>query len=394
MKIATQDFSTGPTTLQHRSRTTARPKPGAIPIASRKKTGVLAETWYKLRHWETWHWLVKYIPLLPAWMWYSLRSGSVWFFTPSNPTLTFGGFDGERKKEMYDQLPPGSFPKSIFISATFSFYKVQTLINRHHLRFPLAVKPDVGRMGLLFRKIETLEELACYHYKVKIDYIVQEFVHYPLEVSVFYYRFPHQKKGTITGFVRKDHLQVKGDGQSTLRELILSYDRVRFRKDEMFIKHAMRLDDVIPRNEIFILSQALNLSRGGKLVSLEYEKDELLLRRFDEISHHAEHFYYGRYDIKCESIDDLKKGKNFLILEYNGSGAEPHHVYGNGYSYWQAIGILLDHWRIMFEISKENHQRGISYWSFRQGWRQMRMMQRHLARLRKLDRDPHLLLPV
>ena len=71
---------------------------------------------YRIAHWETWHYLAKYIPISPAWLWYCMRSGSLWFFTPSNPTLTFGGFEGESKKEMYDQLPPGSYPKTVYIS--------------------------------------------------------------------------------------------------------------------------------------------------------------------------------------------------------------------------------------------------------------------------------------
>ena len=389
MKIAAPNIPTSPTTFS--LRTKSIPKKEINPTTS---GSYLADLIYKLQHWETWHWLLKYIPMFPAWLWYCMRSRSFWFFTSSNPTLTFGGFDGERKKEMYGQLPPGTYPRTIYIDSSFSFYKVQILLHQHHLRFPIAVKPDIGRMGLLFRKIENLEELACYHHKVKIDYVIQEFVNYPIEVSVFYYRYPHQQQGVITGFVRKDYLQVVGDGRSTLRELILTYERVRFRQEEMLNKHSKNLDDVVPRDEVYVLSQALNLSRGGKLVSLENEKDDALLRRFDELSHFAGHFYYGRYDIKCASVDDLKKGKNFLILEYNGSGAEPHHVYGNGNSYWQAISILLSHWRILFEISRENHRKGFSHWHFRDGLKQMHQTQAHMAHLKKLDQDPNLLLPV
>ena len=78
------------------------------------------------------------------------------------------------------------------------------------------------------------------------DYIVQELVTYPLEVSVFYYRFPDQQKGTITGFIKKEFLQVTGDGRSTLWELIRKYDRVQFRLDEMKAKHEHSLQDIIP----------------------------------------------------------------------------------------------------------------------------------------------------
>ena len=69
-----------------------------------------------------------------------------------------------------------------------------------------------------------------------------------------------------------------------------------------------------------ILSYASNRSRGGKLISLAHEIDEDLVRVFDQISHQSKHFYYGRYDIKCASIEKLKKGIDFSILEYNGAG--------------------------------------------------------------------------
>ena len=60
----------------------------------------------RLTNWELWNFYVLYAPISPVWFWYCLRSGSFWFFSSSNPTITFGGFEGEGKKEMYDQLPP------------------------------------------------------------------------------------------------------------------------------------------------------------------------------------------------------------------------------------------------------------------------------------------------
>src|SRR3982750_4964822 len=91
---------------------------------------------YILTHWEKWHYHVKYIPLYPVWLWFCLRSRSLWFFTPSNPTLTFGGFEGESKREMYQQLPPGSYPKSMFISPQSSFEKVMEGVRLEKFTFP------------------------------------------------------------------------------------------------------------------------------------------------------------------------------------------------------------------------------------------------------------------
>lgn len=339
----------------------------------------------RLYRWETWHYLAKYIPIMPAWLWYCVKSRSMWFFTPSNPTLTFGGFEGESKKEMYDQLPPGTYPKTVLISHNITFKEAAKIVKQNNFVYPFAVKPDVGMMGFMFRTISNEKEFKQYHDLMPADYLVQEFVDYPLELSVFYYRFPNEKKGNITGFIRKDYLSVTGDGQSTLLQLINNYDRVRFRLDEMRSKHRDKLNDVIPEGEIFYLSRALNLSRGGKLVSLAHEKDEKLLKVFDDLSHYAGHFYYGRYDIKCKSIEDLKEGMNFSILEYNGCGAEPHHIYGNGNTLIEAYRIVLQHWKVLYSISKYNEQNGVEYWEFRKGYRFLRNAKKHFKQLKQLD---------
>jgi hypothetical protein len=340
---------------------------------------------YQLTHWETWHYLAKYIPIMPVWLWYCLRARSFWFFMPSNPTLTFGGFEGESKKEMFDQLPNGSYPKSMYISHTMDFSEVEKRITENEFIFPLAVKPDVGMMGFMFRKIDNISKLKQYHETMPATYIIQDLVTYPMEVSVFYYRMPYETKGKITGFLRKEFLQVTGDGVSSLGELISHYPRVQFRQEEMKCKHKGRLDDIIPSGEAYCLSNALNLSRGGKLISLAHEKDERLLKVFDDLSHYTNHFYYGRYDIKCASVEDLKEGRNFYILEYNGCGAEPHHIYGDGNTLLQAYAILLQHWKVLYRISKYNHTHGASRWGFMEGWKFLSAAKKHFKTLKQLD---------
>jgi len=342
---------------------------------------------YILLHWEKWHYHLKYIPLYPAWVWYCFKARSWCWFTPSNPTLTFGGFEGESKREMYNQLPPLSYPKSIYISPSQSFTEAEEFVTHNNFKYPFAVKPDTGMMGFMFRKIENTEQFKQYHETMPVDYIVQELIQYPLEVSVFYYRFPSESKGTITGFIKKEMLEVQGDGKSTLWNLILQHPRARFRLDEMRSKHESRLNDVIPGGEIFRLSWAGNLSRGGRLISLEHEKDERLLKIFDNLSHYTKYFYYGRYDIKCLSVEDLKQGKNFCILEYNGCGAEPHHIYGNGNTLFQAYKIVLHHWKVLYKISKYNNSKGVKYWKYRDGFKFLRDAKKHFKVLKKLDAE-------
>lgn len=323
-------------------------------------------------------------------MWYCIKARSLWFFTSSNPSLTFGGFEGESKREMYDQLPPGSYPRSIYITPDIAFKAVEEIIQSHNFIFPFVVKPDVGMMGFMFRKISCIRDLELYHTKMEVDYIIQEFITYPLEVSVFYYRFPGEQTGTISGFIKKEFLKVKGNGQLTLLQLIQNYDRVRFRQEEMKLKHAANLKKIIPPGEIYYLSFALNLSRGGKLVSLADEIDGKLLKVFDDLSLYTKHFYYGRYDIKCASIDDLKNGKNYSILEYNGCGAEPHHAYGNGNSLIQAYDVFLHHWKVLYKISQCNKKKGIRQWNFNRGRRFFYNSRVHFKKLKELDYEQNL----
>ncbi|HEX8358170.1 MAG TPA: hypothetical protein VF610_12185, partial [Segetibacter sp.] len=61
--------------------------------------------WAKISNWEQWPFKLIYAPLGPVWLYYAFKARAFWFFSNVNPTLEFSGFEGETKKEMYDQLP-------------------------------------------------------------------------------------------------------------------------------------------------------------------------------------------------------------------------------------------------------------------------------------------------
>ena len=146
--------------------------------------------------------------MAPFWGWYMLRSRAVWFFTPSNPKLTFGGMEGEPKREMYDLLPLNLYPTTFNILPSQSFDEVLQQLNISGIQYPLIVKPEIGGQGILFRKIDDEGSFKHYHSLVPVEYIVQKMVHYPIEVSVFHIRHPKEMKGIITGFLHKIPLQV------------------------------------------------------------------------------------------------------------------------------------------------------------------------------------------
>jgi hypothetical protein len=138
----------------------------------------------------------------------------------------------------------------------------------------------------------------------------------------------------------------------------------------------------LQEGEKYYLSYAGNHNRGARFICLKHEIDEALHQVFDDLNKQVPHFYYGRYDIKAASVEDLKAGRNFYILEYNGSGAEPNHIYDAGLSLFEAYREILRHWKVLYDISKYNHQNGFPYWSFKQGREFLSKSNEHFKKLK------------
>ncbi len=341
----------------------------------------------KITNWEQWPFKILYAPLAIFWLGYIIRSGAVWFFTPSNPKITFGGLSGEPKKEMYDLLPKELYPSTFNVLPGENFENIQSGLLVNKITFPLIVKPEIGEQGMLFRKLDTEQELMAYHAKVPVEYIIQEMIVYPLEVSIFYIRYPYQEKGKITGFLHKIPLQVIGDGQHTLYELILKHPKASNRQDEMKSKHAHNFEKVLATGEKYMLNYAANHNRGAHFINLVQQIDPKLVSVFDRISHSVNDFFYGRYDVMCNSIEELKDGKNFSILEYNGCGAEPNHFYDTGYTLMGAYRVILSHWKALYEISRYNSKQGIRPWPFWKGMRFLRNTNKLFKMMRVADQQ-------
>jgi hypothetical protein len=157
------------------------------------------------------------------------------------------------------------------------------------------------------------------------------------------------------------------------------------RENEMRKRHAQNLSKILAPGEKYFLSITGNHNRGAKFVNLHQQIDQQLCDVFDEISNRAGEFYFGRYDLKCTSIEDLKQGKNISILEFNGTGAEPNHIYDCGMNYREALKEIARHWKYLYEISEINKQRGIPHWTFMKGYKHLRRAAKHFKVMRKYD---------
>lgn len=320
----------------------------------------------KLTQWEYWNFYVVYFFVVFYYVYLSLKARSFFFFTASNPGIENSGFIGESKSEIFRKIPNEYLPAYIFVKPEDEFNVILNILKMESIAFPFIAKPDIGERGQGVAKINGLDDFKNYHANINVPYIIQAFIDFEIELGVFYFRYPDQKNGTVSSIVRKGFLKVKGDGFSTLRQLIDNYPRARFRMAFLEKKFASRMDEVVLKDEMIELEGIGNHSRGTTFLNADNLINPKLIEVFDKISQQIEGFYFGRFDLRCKSLEDLYKGENIRILELNGAGAEPAHIYQPGFSFWEGQRVLLYHWKVLFEISVMNMKKGIKPLTFQE----------------------------
>lgn len=320
----------------------------------------------KLRSWEYWPFYVVQFPIFLYFIWLSLRARSFMFFTASNPGITMGGMVGESKYDVLKKIPQHLVPKSLLVKQPSTKEEILQQMLHNGLSFPVIFKPDLGERGFMVKRIHDEADIEQYLQEMKFDFIVQEFVDLPLELGVFYTRIPHQENGKVTSVVIKEMLTVTGDGVSTLKQLVLNKDRAKLQWDVLKEKLRDNLEDVVPKDKRVEIVSIGNHCLGTTFLNGNHLINQQLSDTFDAISKQINGFYFGRYDLRCNSIEDLYAGK-VKIMELNGCGAEPAHIYNPGYSLVKAQQELVQHWQTIFLISRENARQGIRYISVREG---------------------------
>lgn len=323
--------------------------------------------WAKLTRWEFWSFNFFYFPITFYWFWLILRTRSFFFFTASNPGIEFGGMLGESKYKIYKNIPDKYVPKTYKLNPSISKQDLLAKLKKETIKFPFIAKPDIGERGWVVELIKNEQQLDIYLNKIKVDFLVQEYVPLPLELGIFYYRFPNRKKGTISSIVIKDMLHVKGDGKSTVRELVQNNVRAKMQLEKMEKNQSDTLDYIPLYNEIIELEPIGNHCRGTTFLNGNHIINKKLIEVFDKISNQIDGFYFGRFDLRCENIEALYEGKNFKILELNGAGSEPAHIYHPGFSLIQAYKDIIHHLKILADISIINHKRNVPYYTFSAG---------------------------
>ena len=317
----------------------------------------------KLTQWEHWPTYMFYIPLIPYYIYKALRARNLVFYLAANPAIKYSGNGTESKYKTIQLIPESFRPKTILVPALQDIQLTLKQIRSAKITYPLIAKPDVGFRGYLVKKIDSEKELKAYIARNDLAIIIQEFVDYKNECGIFYSRLPNKKKGEISSITLKKYLSIKGDGVSTLSELITNDQRAYLYYELLENIHKGKMDKVLKKNEEQILTFIGNHSKGTQFLNGNHLICKELRNTIDAINKQISGWFYGRLDIKYDTFEKLKQGKDFKILEINGIISEPTHIYDpNGATYFDALKSIKSHWKKMNTIARMNHEQfDVSY---------------------------------
>lgn len=295
---------------------------------------------HKLLHWEYWPVYVVYAPTFFLWIWYLIRFRRFHFYRFANPAIANGGLYGVSKKAIYDVLPKALYPTTVLIQKT-ERADLEGILQHHHLDFPVIAKPDAGYRGIMVQKITSATALRRYADALQQDFLVQEIVHYPHEMGLFYVRMPHESRGTITGITLKNFLTITGDGQQTMAQLLAQNPRYALQMDVLGRQYD--LQKVPAAQESICLVPFGNHNRGTEFLDGAHLITPKLQETFDQILSRINGFYYGRLDIRYRSFEELENGQYFSIIELNGAMSEPTHIYDPKHSFFYGQKEIFKH---------------------------------------------------
>jgi len=329
------------------------------------KRGNTTGFWTKVFHYEYWPVWFLFLPLLPYLLWLCIRARSFAFFTAGNLNIENGGFYGESKIQILRQFPKELLPPTVFATENTSLEKIIAEIESEKIPFPCIAKPDKGGAGKGVEIIRSYAALENYHNNIGEEYMVQGFITDPVEAGIFYIRMPNEETGKVTSVVLKDFLSVEGDGASTIRELIRKNSRARIYAKGLVDRLGKQMDEILPAGATRVLEQIGNHSRGTRFVNGNHLIDERMHQTFDRIAKTMDGFYYGRFDLKAKSTDDFYTGKNLSIIELNGAGSDPGHIFDSSVGWFSALRSEAWHWKQLWKISRMNMKRGNKPMTFR-----------------------------
>lgn len=311
-----------------------------------------------------------YVPQTVQWAWLALRHWGLTLPTAANPHIPTGGLLGESKAECLD-LVSGPQRRRLARATDAVVVEDPSDISRPlaelkvaaanaGLDFPMMVKPDMGWRGFGVRLVENETQLAAYleEYPAGAPVILQQYVPWHGEAAIFYVREPGQPEGRIFSMTFRYFPFVIGDGEMTLRDLILDNSRLRWRRKVLLNQHAHQLGWVPEAGEEVRLAVVGSNRVGGLYVDAGSYVTPELTAEMDRMAKSMPEFWFGRFDVRFETVEQLQAGDGYMVVEINGAGSEAVHIWDPDLPLTEVYRVLFEQQSLMFRIGAANRRRG------------------------------------
>jgi hypothetical protein len=268
-----------------------------------------------------------------------------------------GGFFGEKKDEILALIPEAYKVRGVHVTTHLDEDSVKQLIAYNNFKFPVVLKPNVGERGKDVKIVRDLIGMVAYA-AIHNDYLVQEYVDYPLELGVLYSKLPNATKGEVSSISEKEFLTVVGDGKRTVEQLLNDTPRNSIYDKLVKDEFPKRLNNIPSLDEKYVVHRIGNHIKGTRFIDANSYITDKLNNTFTILGDAVDGVFYGRYDLKVPSYEDLIAGKNIKIFELNGVSSEPGHIYDQA-NVFKAYYGLAEHWLRLIEVSHQNMKKGV-----------------------------------
>lgn len=337
-----------------------------LAVSRRRAIWLCLRRAIRFEFWPTW---AIYLPLAPFFAWNSLRYGFARTLTAVNPCWPDSGVVGESKQAGLDAFEPAFVSPSFRIAPDgangFSEACVKRALDELAHRGwtagwanPVVVKPDAGQRGAGVRVVRSIEEFTAVLTAARAPMVVQRFEAGSCEVGLFFIRDPGTD-GRLFSICDKRFPEVRGDGRSTLRELVLRDRRLQLQERVFLLRMARRLDEIIPDGTRIALGNAGNHAQGCLFVDGERLRTPALENWVRKACLHAQGFHYGRLDVRFPDEAACMRGESGVILEANGVASESTNMYDPSLGALRAWRIMRAHWLAAFRIGAEHRRAGV-----------------------------------
>ena len=330
-------------------------------LASWKGRRLLLGSLRRRLEWEFWPPWLLYAPLLPWIAWLAMRHRGLTVFTAANPGIEAGGFVGESKAAILDELAPEAVAAYVRIAAAWPvedrLAAARRFLAERSLAPPVVIKPDVGERGRGVTIAHDEEALRRALESLTADSLIQEYVAGP-ELGVFYVRRPGERRGSIFSITDKRLPRVAGDGTSTVERLILADERAMRMAPTHLDRLAGELDRVPAPGEQVRLVDVGTHRLGALFLDGDRWRTPALEAAVERISQEFDGFHFGRYDLRAPSFEAFQRGEGIKVVELNGVTSEATHIYDPKNGLLDAYRVLFRQWALAFEIGAANRARG------------------------------------